>query len=83
MPQVRRRFGALNQAVARRVYELARKHCGEQDEWKISLELLHKKTGASSHVREFRSMIRGLAQHDHLPDYKVSIEDDMVISETG
>jgi hypothetical protein len=25
-------------------YELARKHCGKQDEWKISLELLHKKT---------------------------------------
>jgi hypothetical protein len=58
---------------------LARKHCGEQDAWKISLELLHKKTGASSHSREFRSMIRLLAQHDHLPDYKVSLEHDMVI----
>ena len=50
--------------------ELARKHCGEQDEWKISLELLHKKTGASSHYREFKSMIRELVENDHLPDYR-------------
>ena len=74
-----RDYFRLRKPIDRRVYELARKHCGEQDEWKISLELLHKKTGASSHAREFRSMIRGLAQHDHLPDYKVSIEDDMVM----
>lgn len=47
--------------------------------WKISLELLHKKTGASSHSREFKSMIRELVQNDHLPDYQVSIEDEMVI----
>ena len=63
----------------RRIYELARKHCGEQDEWKISLELLHKKTGASSHYREFKSMIRELVENDHLPDYRVALEDEMVI----
>ena len=74
-----RDYFRLRKPIDRRVYELARKHCGEQDEWKISLDLLHKKTGASSHAREFRSMIRLLAQHDHLPDYKVSLEDDMVI----
>ena len=55
------------------LYELARKHCGEQDEWKISLEL-HKKTGASSHAREFKSMIRELVEQDHLPDYRVWLE---------
>jgi len=74
-----RDYFRLRKPIDRRVYELARKHCGEQDEWKISLDLLHKKTGASSHTREFRSMIRSLAQHDHLPDYKVSLDDDMVI----
>jgi hypothetical protein len=74
-----RDYFRLRKPVDRRVYELARKHCGEQDEWKISLELLHKKTGASSHSREFKSMIRELVQNDHLPDYQVSIEDEMVI----
>jgi plasmid replication initiation protein len=74
-----RDYFRLRKPVDRRVYELARKHCGEQDEWKISLELLHKKTGASSHYREFKSMIRELVQHDHLPDYQVTLEDEMVI----
>jgi hypothetical protein len=74
-----RDYFRLRKPVDRRVYELARKHCGEQDEWKISLDLLHKKTGASSHAREFKSMIRELVQHDHLPDYEVSLEDEMVI----
>jgi hypothetical protein len=26
------------------------------------------------HAREFKSMILELAQHDHLPDYRVSLE---------
>jgi plasmid replication initiation protein len=74
-----RDYFRLRKPIDRRVYELARKHCGEQDEWKIGLELLHKKTGASSHYREFKSMIRQLIQNDHLPDYQVTLEDEMVI----
>jgi plasmid replication initiation protein len=74
-----RDYFRLRKPTDRRVYELARKHCGEQDEWKISLSLLHKKTGSSSHSREFKSMIRELVQHDHLPDYRVLLEDDQVV----
>lgn len=74
-----RDYFRLRKPIDRRVYELARKHCGEQDEWKISLELLHKKTGASSHAREFKSMIRELVQNDHLPDYRVTLDDEMVV----
>jgi hypothetical protein len=74
-----RDYFRLRKPIDRHVYELARKHCGEQDEWKIGLELLHKKTGASSHHREFKSMIRELVQNDRLPDYQVALEDDMVI----
>jgi plasmid replication initiation protein len=74
-----RDYFRLRKPTDRRIYELARKHCGEQDEWKISLELLHKKTGASSHYREFKSMVRELVENDHLPDYLVALEDEMVI----
>jgi plasmid replication initiation protein len=74
-----RDYFRLRKPTDRRIYELARKHCGEQDEWKISLELLHKKTGASSHIREFKSMVKELADHDHLPDYSVSLDDNMVL----
>jgi plasmid replication initiation protein len=74
-----RDYFRLRKPTDRRIYELARKHCGEQDEWKISLELLQKKSGASSHYREFKSMIRELVENDHLPDYRVELEDEMVI----
>lgn len=74
-----RDYFRLRKSVDRRIYELARKHCGEQTEWKISLELLHKKTGSSSHSREFKAMVRELTVHDHLPDYSVALEDNMVI----
>jgi plasmid replication initiation protein len=74
-----RDYFRLRKPTDRRIYELARKHCGEQDEWKISLELLHKKTGASSHHREFKSMVRELVVQDHLPDYQVALEDNMVV----
>ncbi len=74
-----RDYFRLRKPTDRRIYELARKHCGEQDEWKISLDLLHKKTGASSHSREFKPMLRELVQSDHLPDYRVFLEDDMVV----
>lgn len=74
-----RDYFRLRKPTDRRIYELARKHCGEQDEWKISLDLLHKKTGASSHYREFKSMVKELVQHDHLPDYRVALEEEMVV----
>ena len=70
----------LRKPLERRVYELARKHCGSQREWKISLEKLLKKSGSQSPTKRFRQMIRELAVSDHLPDYHVAIDDyDMVI----
>ena len=69
----------LRKPLERRVYELARKHCGQQSEWTISLEKLIKKSGSQSPMKRFRQMIKGLATIDHLPDYSVTIdESDMV-----
>jgi plasmid replication initiation protein len=64
-----RDYFRLRKPIERRIYEIARKHCGEQDSWRISLDLLQKKTGASSHGRAFKAMVRELIEHDHLPDY--------------
>ncbi|UXN05058.1 MULTISPECIES: replication initiator protein A [unclassified Bartonella] len=69
-----RDYFRLRKPLERRVYEIARKHCGQQDSWKISLALLLKKTGSQSSEKRFRQMIRNLAQHDHLPDYHVAFE---------
>jgi hypothetical protein len=60
------------------MYELARKHCGKQDEWVISLELLKKKCGSASDEYEFRRLVGMIcdedARHHHMPDYAVSFD---------
>jgi len=74
-----RDYFRLRKPLERRVYEIARKHCGRQAEWKIGLETLLKKTGSTSPRRVFRKMIRDIAEEDGLPDYSLSvIEGDMV-----
>jgi plasmid replication initiation protein len=61
----------LGKPLERRVYELARKHCGRQKTWSISMELLLKKSGSQSVITRFRQMVKHIAKHDHLPDYRV------------
>ena len=61
----------LRQPLERRIYEIARKHCGKQSEWKISLDLLHQKCGSRSRLKEFRRSMRRLVTHDDLLDYAV------------
>lgn len=76
-----RDYFRLRKPIERRVYEIARKHCGQQKTWRITLAKLLLKTGSQSPQKRFRQMIRQLAEHDHLPDYRVTFEDeaDMVV----
>ena len=69
----------LRKPLERRVYEIARKHCGRQAEWRIGLETLLKKTGSTSPRRVFRKMIRDMVAEDGLPDYALSLTDDDVV----
>jgi plasmid replication initiation protein len=73
-----RNYFRLRKPLERRIYELARKHCGNTPEWNINLKTLQKKTGSSSHLREFRRLIGRIIATNHLPDYSISIEDDLV-----
>lgn len=66
----------LRKPIERRVYEIARKHCGRQPTWSVGLELLHKKSGSKSSLKEFRRALKHLVEHDHLPDYTVAFEDE-------
>ena len=76
-----RDYFRLRKPIERRIYELARKHCGQQKLWRVSLEKLLLKTGSQSPEKRFRQMIRQLVQHDYLPDYHVAFEEeaDMVV----
>ncbi len=73
-----RDYFRLRKPLERRMYELARKHCGKQDEWAISLELLKKKCGSASDDYEFRRLVGMIceedARHHHMPDYAVSFD---------
>ena len=71
-----RDYFRLSKPLERRVYELARKHCGRQASWTISLETLLKKSGAQSVLFRFRQMVKHIAKHDHLPDYRVVYDED-------
>ena len=67
-----RDYFSLRKPLERRVYELARKHCGRQAEWHISVETLLKKSGSSSPRRVFRAMMREMIKAQSLPDYLLS-----------
>ncbi|WP_146348362.1 replication initiator protein A [Phaeobacter marinintestinus] len=69
-----RDYFRLRKPLERRIYELARKHCGKQDSWRISVDTLLKKSGSASPRRVFRKMIRDMIAADHLPDYEMSEE---------
>lgn len=60
---------------------MAAKHCSNQKTWKISLELLHKKSGSTGNIRKFRLNIKSLAESNELPDYICTYDEekDMVV----
>ena len=66
-----RDYFRLRKPLERRIYELARKHCGRQPEWRVSVATLHKKAGSAAPVRVFRAALRKMIQDGHLPDYRM------------
>ncbi len=69
-----RDYFRLRRPLERRIYELARKHCGRQPAWRVSVETLAKKSGSASPRRVFRAMLREIIASDHLPDYTLAEE---------
>jgi plasmid replication initiation protein len=66
-----REYFRLGGGLERRLYELARKHCGQQAKWTISMELMHKKSGSGDLLKRFRAAVKRLVLTDGLPDYKM------------
>jgi len=69
----------LRKPTERRLYELARKHCGNQVAWKIKLENLKGKLGITSPTRTLRFNIKKIIETNHLPEYNISMKDDIVM----
>ena len=64
----------IRKPLDRRIYELARKHCGSQKQWQCSVGALHEKSGSTASIREFRRSLKQLVEADQLPDYKVELD---------
>ncbi len=71
-----RDYFRLRKALDRRIYELARKHCGQQSSWRVSLAVLHEKSGSTRPLRNFRGDIKALAESGDLPDYLMAFDAD-------
>ena len=70
----------LRRPLERRIYEIARKHCGSQKRWHIKLANLQDKTGSNAPLKKFRLNIRQIIEGDHLPFYTLELTaDDLVI----
>lgn len=70
-----REYFQLSGGLERRLYELARKHCGHQGKWSIFLEKLHIKSGSASPLRKFRMNVKEIAKENRLPDYIMDFEE--------
>lgn len=77
---IHRDYFRLRKPLERRIYEIARKHCGQQSSWRIGVAKLQNKCGSSSTLKEFRRLIRNIVEqdelHGHLPDYAIRLDDE-------
>ncbi len=76
---INRDYFRLGKALERRLYEIARKHCGQSEGWKIGLDKLKQKTGSTSSLKKFRFFIRQIEQNNHLPDYVLNLGLDDIV----
>ncbi|MBN4058491.1 replication initiator protein A [bacterium AH-315-J19] len=78
-----RNYFRLRKPMERRLYELARKHCGQQKQWRVSLAILQNKCGSSSTAKEFKRLVLNIIkqdeEHNHLPDYSIRFDGDKVV----
>lgn len=78
-----RNYFRLRKPLERRLYEIARKHCGHAPEWRIGFQKLKAKCGAHSSDKEFRRLLSTVitedAEHAHIPDYSIALDGETVV----
>ena len=78
-----RDYFRLRKPLERRLYEIARKHCGTQPVWRIGLDKLQYKCGSLSTAKEFKRLISKIIAeneaHQHIPDYELQLDGNNVV----
>ena len=73
---IHRDYFRLSRGIERRLYELARKHCGDQTSWPIALDLLQKKCGGKSALKMFRHYMKSIIDTQALPEYRMMYDEE-------
>jgi plasmid replication initiation protein len=76
---ISRDYFRLRSSLDRRIYELARKHCGKQTSWRIGFDTLQKKCGSRQAMKHFSAHLRAMVRSNHLPDYALTLEDGQAV----
>ncbi len=78
-----RDYFRLRKPLERRLYEIARKHCGTQPIWRIGIAKLKYKCGSHSTPKEFKRLLLKVIeeneQHNHIPDYTLHLDGSNVV----
>jgi len=78
-----RGYFKLKKSIERRLYEISRKHCGQQPMWKINLDLLIEKIGSSRGQERYkvRDELRKIIEADQMPEYRVALDRSQAIDD--
>lgn len=80
---ISRDYFRLRKPLERRLYEIARKHCGTKPQWRIGLEKLKYKCGSHSTDKEFKRLVSKIVAeneaHRHMPDYDIGLDGNVVV----
>ena len=69
-----RGYFRLSKSIERRLYEIARKHCGDQPLWKVNIDLLGEKIGTKQKRFQLRDELRQAIAADRLPEYHIALD---------
>lgn len=64
----------LRKPIERRLYEIARKHCGNQNNWSIGLDKLFEKSGSRDTKAKFKAALKKSIKDNDIPDYKYKLD---------
>src|SRR6056297_2562561 len=70
----------LRRPLERRLYEIARKHCGNKPKWQIGLTTLQNKTGSNAPIKRFRHNLREIINANVTPFYRFDLDDNDLVT---
>jgi plasmid replication initiation protein len=66
----------LGKPLARRLYEIGKKHTGNKQKFEISLDKLFRKSGTMGTLTKFKFSMKGIVREDNLPEFTLSFSEE-------